>query len=75
MVYVTPLPQGALASMSADEQQSHQEALSRVAQHPLKILSGWPLISAALDGGYVTPMPPQLRTNTGGSISHGAAAV
>ena len=70
MVYVTPLPQGALASMSADEQQSHQEALSRVAQRPHR-----PLISAALDGGYVTPMPPQLRTNTGGSISHGAAAV
>ena len=69
MVYVTPLAPGAFASMSADEQQSHQDTLNRVSLRPHS-----PTFSATLNGGYVTPMPPQLRTNTSGSISHGAAA-
>ena len=55
--------------MSADEHQSHQETLNRVYLRPHS-----PTTSAALNGVYVTPMPPQLRTNTSGSISHGAAA-
>ena len=55
--------------MSADEQQSHQDTLNRVSLRPHS-----PTISTALNGVCVTPMPPQLRTNTSGSINHGAAA-